>query len=1053
MPGLEHPPLPDYVLGLEYSKYLVPSNDEVPIEDQPLPADASPTALSPGYVADFDPSEDPEEDPAEYPTDREDNDDDDDDDDDEEEEEEEHLAPTDSTTLPFVDPVTSVEDTEAFKTDESALTPTHTSPTYVEAPLGYRVAMIRSSVAPPLPSLAPSPPLLLPATYRKEDVPKADVPPWKRLCLTTPSPRFEVGKSSAAVAARQPGLDVTPATDYNFVDTVDVTPGRPMSREVVYGITVVWDDMVGDMEGRAPTTLEELSQRVTDLAATLARDTHEMYVQFVNAQDDRALQRARDDAAIKALIAQGVADALAEYEEHRSSGNGDDSHDSRSGRRIERAAGECTYSDLLKCQPLNFKGTEGVVGLTQWFKKMEFVFHISNCNVTCQIKFATCTLLGNALTWWNSHVMVFDILSYNQRFHELALMCSRMFLEESDEVEKYVGGLPDMIQGSVMAFKPKTMLDNVARPYTTGPGEKKVYGRSKPLCPKCNYHHDGKCAPRCNNCKKVGHLARDCRSLVAAANNQRAPVENLRVVTCFECGVEGHYKKDWTKLKNNNRRNQAENGGATTRAYAAGNAGKNPDANVVMGTFLLNNQYASILFDTGADRSFVSTAFSSLIDIVPTALDQDYDVELADGKIIRVNTIIQGCTLNFLNHPFNIDLMPVELGSFDVIIGMDWLAKYHAVIICDEKIVRIPFGNEILIVRGDGSNNGHESRLNIISCTKTQKYLLKGCDVFLAHVTTKKAEDKSEEKRLKDAPIVRGRSRRLRELSDKGFIKPSSSPWGAPVLFVKKKDGSFWMCIDYRELNKLMVKNRYPLPRIDDLFDQLQGSSVYSKIDLRSGYNQLRVREEDIPKTAFRTRYGHYEFQVMPFGLTNAPAVFMDLMNQVCKPYLDKFVIVFIDDILIYSKRKQEHEEHLNMGIRVDPAKIESIKDWESPKTPTEIRQFLGLAGYYRRFIEGFLKIAKSMTKLTQKKVKFDWGDKQEAAFQLLKQKLCSAPILALPEGAENFIVYCDASHKELGYVLMQNEKVIAYASRQLKIHEKNYTTHDLELGAIVFAL
>ncbi|GJS76421.1 putative reverse transcriptase domain-containing protein [Tanacetum coccineum] len=330
-------------------------------------------------------------------------------------------------------------------------------------------------------------------------------------------------------------------------------------------------------------------------------------------------------------------------------------------------------------------------------------------------------------------------------------------------------------------------------------------------------------------------------------------------------------------------------------------------------------------------------------------------------------------------------------------------------------------------------------------------------------------------------------SDQLKELSDKGFIRPSSSPWGAPVLFVKKKDGSFRMCIDYRELNKLTVKNRYPLPRIDDLFDQLQGSSIYSKIDLRSGYHQLRVREEDIPKTAFRTRYGHYEFQVMPFGLTNAPAVFMDLMNRVCKPYLDKFVIVFIDDILIYSKSKQEHAEHLKLilellkkeqlyakfskcefwipkvqflghvidsqGIHVDPAKIESVKDWASPKSATEIRQFLGLAGYYRRFIEGFSKIAKPMTKLTQKKIKFDWSDKAEAAFQLIKQKLCSAPILALPEGNEDFIAYCDASIKGLGAVLMQREKVIAYASRQLKIHEKNYTTHDLELGAVVFAL
>nr|GEU34652.1 putative reverse transcriptase domain-containing protein [Tanacetum cinerariifolium] len=262
----------------------------------------------------------------------------------------------------------------------------------------------------------------------------------------------------------------------------------------------------------------------------------------------------------------------------------------------------------------------------------------------------------------------------------------------------------------------------------------------------------------------------------------------------------------------------------------------------------------------------------------------------------------------------------------------------------------------------------------------------------------------------------------------------------------------------------MTIKNRYSPPRIDDLFDQLQGSSVYSKIDLRSGYNQLRVREEDVPTTAFRTRYGHYEFQVMPFGLTNAPAVFMDLMNQVCKPYLDKFMIVFIDDILIYSKDEKEHEENLKailellkkeefQGIHVDPAKIKFVKDWASPKSPTEICQFLGLAGYYRRFIEGFSKIAKPMTKLTQKKVKFEWGNKQEAAFQLLRQKLCSAPILALLEGSEDFIVYCGASNKGLGAVLMQREKVISYASRQLKVHEKNYMTHDLELRAVVFAL
>ncbi|GJT69340.1 putative reverse transcriptase domain-containing protein [Tanacetum coccineum] len=417
--------------------------------------------------------------------------------------------------------------------------------------------------------------------------------------------------------------------------------------------------------------------------------------------------------------------------------------------------------------------------------------------------------------------------------------------------------------------------------------------------------------------------------------------------------------------------------------------------------------------------------------------------------------------------------MPVLLGSFDIIIGMDWLTKYHGVIICDEKIVCVPFGREMLIFQGNGNNQREESQLNIILCTKAQEYLSKGCDVFLAHITTKDfpkvfPEDlpgippaRQVEFQIDlvpgAAPVARAHYRlapskmkklaeQLQELSEKGFIRPNSSPWGAPFLFVKKKDRSFRMCIDYRELNKLTVKNCYPLPRIDDLFDQLQGSSVYSKIDLRLGYHQLRVREEDIPKTAFRTRYGHYEFQNKEEHEEHLKLILELLKKEElyakfskCEFWIPK--VQFLGHV-IDSK-----------GIHVDPAKIESIKDWASPKSPTEIRQFLGLAGYYRRFIEGFSKIEKSMTKLTQKNVKFDWGEKEEATFQLIKQKLCSAPILALPKGLENFIVYCDASHKGLGVVLMQNKKVIAHASRQLKIHEKNYTTHDLELGAVVFAL
>ncbi|GJR85509.1 putative reverse transcriptase domain-containing protein [Tanacetum coccineum] len=280
-------------------------------------------------------------------------------------------------------------------------------------------------------------------------------------------------------------------------------------------------------------------------------------------------------------------------------------------------------------------------------------------------------------------------------------------------------------------------------------------------------------------------------------------------------------------------------------------------------------------------------------------------------------------------------------------------------------------------------------------------------------------------------------SNQLQELAYRGFIRPSTSPWGAPVLFVKMKDGSFRMCIDYWELNKLTVKNHYLLPRIDDLFDQLQGSSFYSKIDLRSGYHKMRVRNEDIPKTAFRTRYKHNEFEVMPFGLTNTPAVFINLMNYVCKPYLDKFVIVFIDDILIYSRNKEEHADHLRIIL-------ELLKKEKLYAKFSKCDFWISIVQFLRHLID---------SQGLHKNKKYIWGKDQETAFQLLKHKLCEAPILALPEGNDDFVVYCDASLQGLGAVLMQREKVSAYASRQLKPHEENYTTHDLELGAVVFAL
>ncbi|GJR14261.1 putative reverse transcriptase domain-containing protein [Tanacetum coccineum] len=623
-------------------------------------------------------------------------------------------------------------------------------------------------------------------------------------------------------------------------------------------------------------------------------------------------------------------------------------------------ARECTYQDFLKCQPLSFNGTEGVVGLTRWFEKMETVFHISNCLERYQVKYASCTLLNSALTWWNSYKRTIrieaayamswaelmklmtevycprnevqkmetelwnlvvkgnDLTAYTRRFQELVLLCTRMVPNEEDKVKRFVGGLPDNIQGNVIAAEPTKLQDAIRVANNLMDQKLKGYARSaenkrrldnnprdnrgqQPVFKRQNVkvQNVARAYTAGNNEKK-----RDYTTTVNP-NTQRAPVRSQLGIVCYECGRPGHFRKDFPKLRNQNRgnktRSKSENktgnqtgcNEATTKAYAIGGGGANPDSNVVTGTFLLNNCYASMLFDSGANRSFVSSTFSALLDVTPSTLDTSYAVKLADKRISETNVVLRGCTLGLLGHPFDIDLMPVELGSFDVIIGMDWLVKYHALIVCDEKVVRIPYGDKVLIIRGDDCDCGK----------------------------------------------VRGKT--------------------------------------------------------------------FQECNLETRYGQLRSSK------------------VIRFCLINAPTIFMDLMNQVCKSYLDRFVIVFIDDILVYSKSRKEHEGHLKLimrllkkeelyakeGIHVNPAKIESIKDWASPKTPTEIQ-------------------------------------KAKAAFQLLKQKLCSAPILALPEGSENFVVYCDASHKGLSIILMQKDKVIAYASRQLKVHEKNYTTHDLELGA-----
>ncbi|KAM0045044.1 putative nucleotidyltransferase, Ribonuclease H [Helianthus debilis subsp. tardiflorus] len=594
---------------------------------------------------------------------------------------------------------------------------------------------------------------------------------------------------------------------------------------------------------------------------------------------------------------------------------------------------------------------------------------------------------------------------------------------------------------------------------------------------------------------------------------------------CFRCGDSNHLIKDCTRPEQraNNGGNTKTTGGGRVFSLTAKDAAN--ASGTLSGYVHIGERDMYALFDIGATHSVVSLLFAKYLKSMPTALEYPLVISTPLRDATVISHVYRDCPIRIDSIIRTADLYPIHMSDFDVILGMDWLSQHSVSIDCQNR--RVLFGNPQcpeLIFHGTQPRK----TLKIISALKAQKFLSHGCAGFLASVKA----TSSEEPNIDDYPTVcdfpdvfpkelpglppdreveftidlipgaepiskapyrmaplelKELKEQLQELLELGFIRPSVSPWGAPVLFVKKKDGSLRLCIDYRDLNKITIRNRYPLPRIDDLFDQLQGAKCFSKIDLRSGYHQLKIKDSDVPKSAFRTRYGHYEFLVMPFGLTNAPAVFMDLMNRVFHEFLDKFVIVFIDDILIYSKSKEEHEDHLRTvleilrqkklyakfskcefwldqvaflghivsadGISMDPSKVEAITKWPTPTSVTEVRSFLGLAGYYRRFVEGFSTIALPLTQLLRKGIKYSWNEDREKSFQDLKKRLVSAPILTLPSGTGGYQIYSDASKKGLGCVLMQHNRVIAYASRQLKPYEVNYPTHDLELAAVIFAL
>ncbi|GJS79912.1 putative reverse transcriptase domain-containing protein [Tanacetum coccineum] len=652
----------------------------------------------------------------------------------------------------------------------------------------------------------------------------------------------------------------------------------------------------------------------------------------------------------------------------------------------------CSYKEFLACNPKEYDGKGGVVVLTRWIKKMENVQDMSGCSIDQKVKYTAGSFVGKALTWWNSQIRTLSRevavgmsrnnfkfmmiqkfypsnemqkleselwnhaivrvghVVYTDRFHELAMLVPHLVTPEGRMIERYVYGLTSQICRMVAAMEPKTMQKAVQISGTLtdeavrNESIKKVEKRGnvgEPNKDKNGRDDNKRTKTRnvfCYYCKP--YRKREYGGMPRNVNPDNA--RNPPVRACYECGSTDHGRR--------NQENQARG-----RAFMLGAEEACQDPNIMTG-------------------------------IEPSELGFKYEIEIASGH-----------------------------GSFDVIIGVDWLSNYKAEIICHEKVVRIPLldGNVVRVL-----GERPEEKVIFFMGVKKQEEIVVVRDfpeVFpddLSGLPPIREIEFRIELIPGATPVAKSPyhlspseleelSGQLKELQDKGFIRPSLSPWRALVLFVKKKYGSFRMCIDYRELNKLTVKNRYSLPRIDDLFDQLQGSQFFSKIDLR--------------------------------------------------PYLDKFVIVFIDDILIYSKTQGEHVEHLRLvlellkkeklyakfskcefwlrevqflrhvingnGIHVDPSKIEAVKNWKAPRTPTEVRSFLGLG------------------------------------ITTLKDKLCNAPVLALLDGPEDFVVYCDASGIGLGCVLMQRGKVIAYASRQLKIHEKNYTTHDLELGAVVFAL
>ncbi|GJR23236.1 reverse transcriptase domain-containing protein [Tanacetum coccineum] len=808
---------------------------------------------------------------------------------------------------------------------------------------------------------------------------------------------------------------------YNLYGFVDL-----MENEQVYAKTGFAPHRIPQSEGNHNGWLSEEEEADTDSESTARVSTYVEWgiynyggqhnytcattqVDLQKMPPRRAIGKDENPLDIATLLVQQLQNLLPELvNQVTASVNANANNGNGNGGNGGNGNNGCTYKSFMSCNPKEYDGKGGITGGR--------VLPVSNEMERLKNEF------------WNHKMIGANHVGYIDRFHELAKLVPHLVTPESARIKRYMDGLAPEIRGMLKATQPATiqsailmagiLTDEAISNGTLTKSSEKRKSVDEPAKASGSRRDLKKAKVGTNfvaaapSREGPGHFAKDCRSPVIPA----APV-NARPNQRASLG--------WRR-NDHGGRNQVR-GRAYNANMNAAEAAK--DSSVVTGTFSLNDHFATVLFDSGADFSFISTKFAPILNVKPSIANPGYVIEIVDGKKVEVDRIICGCKLELGSSLFIIDLIPLGHSSFDVIVGMDWLSHNKAIIVCHEKVVEIPLvDGEILRVHEECVEDSTKALKN----AKVDEPKISDISVVREFVKVFPDDlkglppQRQVEFRIKlipgAMPIVKSPyrlapsemqelSEQLKELQDKGSIRPSHSPWGAPMLFVKKKDKSMRMCIDYRELNKLTVKNHYPLLRIDDLFDQLQ---------------------DDIPKMAFRTTYGHFEFTVMPFGLTNAMTIFMDFMNRVCKPYLDKFVIVFIDDILIYLKTKEDHEVHFlghvvnQSGINVDPRKIEAVKNWKAPTTPSKVRSFLGL---------------------------YEWDEEQEAAFETLKSNLCDALVLSLPDGVEDFVVYCDASNQGLGCMLMQRDKVIAYTSKQLKIHEKNYTTHDLELGVVVFAL